>query len=324
MTQASEHVDVDQLLSVLQGQTRGRARQMIQALGASLDGQGKRLNQLLGGTAGAFADGSGVVRVLANDREQVARLVQQLGDVAAAVGDRGAAVTQLGRQALVTFRAVAQRDGDVRRLIDGLPATLGQVRRTTTTVRSVTKRATPVLADLAVAVHQIRPAVRRLRPAAQEGHGVVRELGAAATPLQRTLRRLEALASPLNDALPTVRKTLCQVNPVLRYAEPYMPDVTSFIVGMGSAANSYDALGHLIRLTPIISENTLVGLPANISAAAHTLLHVGLLGKSRSLSWNPYPKPGEMGTSSAAGKSILGPEALAKSGYTYPHINADC
>jgi phospholipid/cholesterol/gamma-HCH transport system substrate-binding protein len=324
MTQADEHVDIDQLLSVLQGQTRGRARQMIQALGASLDGQGARLNDLVGGVAGALADGSHVVRVLADDRAQVGRLVEQLGDLARAVGDRGAAVQQLGHQALVTFRAIGGQDDDLRRLLDGLPPTLSQVRKTSTTVRSVTKRATPVLADLAVAVRQVRPAVRRLRPAAQEGRGVVRELGVAAPPLRQTLGRLQGLSSPLAAALPDLHETLCQVNPVLRYAKPYIPDLTSFIVGMGSAANSYDALGHLIRLTPIISENTLVGLPPDASAAAHTLLHAGLLGKSKSLNWNPYPRPGEMGKSSAAGKSILGPDALGKSGFRYPRITADC
>src|SRR5439155_15061584 len=98
-----------------------------------------------------------VVRVLADDREQVGRLVQELGDISAAVGDRGAAVTQLGRQALVTFRAIGGRDQDLRRLLDELPSTLVQVHRTSTTVRSVTRRATPVLANLAVAVRQVRP-----------------------------------------------------------------------------------------------------------------------------------------------------------------------
>jgi hypothetical protein len=74
----------------------------------------------------------------------------------------------------------------------------------------------------------------------------------------------------------------------------------------------------------VLSENSLVGLPAKQSAAAHTLLHAGLLGKSRNLSWNPYPQPGQVGKSSATGKSILGPEALGASGYQYPRIRADC
>jgi virulence factor Mce-like protein len=324
MTQVDEHVDIDQLLSVLQGQTREQARQLIQGVGGALDGRGKRLNTLVGGAAGALSDGSHVVRILADDREQVATLVQQLGELAAAVGDRGAAVTQLGRQGRATFTAIAGRDRELRQLLDQLPSTLSQVRHTTTTVRSVTHRAAPVVANLAVAVRQVRPAVRRLHPAAQVGRGVERELGAAAAPLQRTLTRLRQLSSPLAGALPAVHQTLCEANPVIRYAKPYMPDITSFIVGMGSAANSYDALGHIIRLTPIISENTLVGLPADMSQAAHTLLHSGLLGKSRALSWDPYPAPGAMGKSSAAGKSVLGPEALARTGYKYPRIVADC
>ena len=324
MTQADDHVDVDQLLSVLQGQTRDQARQLIQGLGGALAGNGQRLNTLVGGTAGALTQGSYVVRTLANDRTQVGRLVQQFGDVAAAIGDRGTAVMQLGRRGLASFRAIASRDAALRRLLGELPATLTQVHQTSTTLASVTDRATPVVANLAVALREVRPAVRRLYPAAHVGRSAVRELGAAAPSLQETLRRLEALAAPAASALPAVRSTLCQVNPVIRYAKPYTPDVTAAIVGLSSASNSYDALGHLIRLTPIITDNTLVGLPANVSTAAHTLLHAGLLSKSNGLNWDPYPAPGQTGKSSASGKSILGPEALGKTGYKYPHILADC
>jgi phospholipid/cholesterol/gamma-HCH transport system substrate-binding protein len=324
MTQADDHVDVDQLLSVFQGQTRERARQLIQGLGGALAGQGRRLNTLVGGTAGALGQGSLVVRTLANDRAQVGRLVQQLGDVAAAVGERGTAVMQLGRQGLASFRAIASRDDALRRLLDELPSTLAQVHTTATTLSSVTDRAAPVVANLAVALREVRPAVRRLYPAAQVGRSAVRELGAAAPSLQVTLRRLEELAAPAASALPQVRSTLCQVNPVIRYAKPYIPDITTAVVGLSSASNSYDALGHLIRLTPIITDNTLVGLPANVSTAAHTLLHAGLLSKSNGLSWDPYPAPGQTGVSSASGKTVLGPEALGKTGYKYPRILADC
>jgi hypothetical protein len=100
--------------------------------------------------------------------------------------------------------------------------------------------------------------------------------------------------------------------------------VISALGGLGSAANAYDALGHTIRLTAIVSDDSLVGAPADVSAAAQTLLHAGFMAKSSGLSWDPYPKPGQIGKSSAAGQSILGPDALGASGYKYPRILADC
>jgi hypothetical protein len=112
---------------------------------------------------------------------------------------------------------------------------------------------------------------------------------------------------------------------VLRYAKPYTPDIISFIGGLDSASNSYDRLGHLIRITPIINDNSLVGLPPSVSKAAFTLLHTGLLGTSNALTFNPYPKPGQIGTEAATGRSnIVGPSQMPASGYKFPHVLADC
>jgi len=324
LAQADDFVDVDQVMSVLQGQTRERARRLFQGLGGALRGRGDDLNAVVDGTAGALTHGSHVVRVLADDRRQVAQLVQQLGDLGSAIGSREAAIGQLGRQGTVAFRAIASRDSALRRLLAELPSTLGQVRRTTTTLHGVTRRATPVVANLAAALADVRPAVRNLRPAARVGRGVVAQLGGAAPKLRVTLGRLRQLSPPLSAALPPVRKALCQVDPVLRYAKPYTPDVVSAIIGLGSSANSYDALGHLIRMTPIVNDNYFVGGPPEVSAAAHELVHSGLFAKSNGLTWYPYPKPGEMGRAAARGTSVLGADAFAKTGYKFPHIQADC
>lgn len=325
MTQAADTVDVDQLLSVLQGDTRTRARQMIQGFGSALAGSGDQLNGLLGGTAVSLSSGSRVVGIMANDREQVARLVAQLGDVSAAVGQRGTDIVQLSRQALTSFSAIASRDAQLRQLIDQLPGTLSQVRSTTTVLSSVTRVASPVLLNLAAAVREVRPAVRALAPAAAEGRAVVGELGSASAPLQQTLGDLRALSAPAAGAFPQIQKTMCQLNPMIRYMKPYTADIISAAGGLGSAANNYDALGHAIRITLIGNDNTLVGLPANVSQAAFTLVHAGLLSKFTPLTYDPYPAPGQIGKAVATGHNdVLGPSQVPSTGYVFPHILADC
>ncbi|HWH95934.1 MAG TPA: hypothetical protein VNT03_18880 [Baekduia sp.] len=61
--------------------------------------------------------------------------------------------------------------------------------------------------------------------------------------------------------MPKVTKVMCQLNPMLRYLEPYTADIVSFANSLGSAANSYDAIGHTIRLIPVINETALLGAP---------------------------------------------------------------
>lgn len=324
MATSGQYVDVDQILTVMQGRGRARVRALLQGFGGGLRGHGGQLHAILGDTSSALTEGAQVVHLLARDREQVSALVDHLGTVAGAVGDRAAAIRMLTARGTRTFRAIAARDAALRTLLADLPATLDQVRSTSATVDHVTTQAAPVLADLAVALREVRPAVRNLSPAAAVGRRAVTQLGAAAPGLRGTLTRVRAAAGPASTAIPALRDALCQADPVIRYAKPYTDDVISALAGLGSAANAYDALGHTIRLTAILSDNSLVGLPAPVEAAAQTLLHSGLMSKTTGLSWDPYPKPGQIGRNSASGKSVLGPDAVPATGYTFPRVQPDC
>ncbi|WP_320671861.1 MlaD family protein [Patulibacter defluvii] len=323
LRQAAEYVDVDQIASVLQGRTRAQARKIVRGLGYALDRRGERVNGLVAGASRALGTGSHVVETLAGERRQISRLIAQLGDLTAAVGDRGDAIRLLARQGRTAFTAVARRDDAVRRILDELPPTLDRVRRTTRTVADVADRATPVVENLTRAVTEVRPVVAALRPAAQEGRSILREVDTAAGPLTGTLAALERAAGPATKALPQVDQVLCQVNPMLRYAKPYTQDVISALVGLGSASNAYDAIGHTIRLVPVITDNTLVGLPRDVSKFLYSAIHEGLLEKLLPLNWNPYPKPGEQGQP-YRGKGIHGPRELRESGFVYPRIHEDC
>lgn len=329
ISQAEEYVDIDQLLSTLQGPTRDKTRQLIQGVGDGVRGRGDELNEVLGHGSSLLKSSSNVYTLLSQDREQLARLVGQLGRLGAAVGERGEAVRVTAQRGLTTLRAVRSSDAALRRLVDELPATLEQVRASSNRLDSVSDSATPVVANLAKAVAEVRPAVRSLRPAAQTGREVVRELDAVAPPLQGTLKRVTAASSPLGKALPALNKTLCEIAPMVRYVKPYTDDVLAAVVGLGSATNSYDALGHLVRLDAIVSENTVGGLPDEVQAAQQTLLRSGLVGEltGSKLTYNPFPKPGQIGQD-YAGKPgtpiISGPEDLARSGYKYPRLTPDC
>ncbi|MCW3016198.1 MAG: virulence factor Mce family protein [Solirubrobacterales bacterium] len=322
---ADEYVDLDQILSILSGPQKARARALIQGTAAGVRGRGDGLNELLGGAAGTLSSGSGVLDSLAVNRQHVAQLVVRLGAVSSAVGERAASVRVIADKGLASLRAVARRDQALSRLLGELPGTLDQVRATSTRLSTVSRVAAPVVANLAAGLKEVRPAVRSLRPAAQEGRAVVRGLSATAPGLGRTLRRAQSLSAPLAAALPQLRLALCQVNPAVRYLKPYAPDLSSWFIGLGSASNSYDAIGHLIRLTPIVNENSVVGLPDNVSRAAHTLLRAGFLSKVSGLTLRPYPQPGMVGKDAAGpGDTLTGPADVAASGYRFPHVEADC
>lgn len=324
--QADEFVDVDRVLSVLKGPTRERARQTIQGLGGALDGRGEKLNGLLSGAGRFLKPASRVVDVLYRDRVKAGRLVDQLGNVAASIGQRDAAIHTIATEGLQSFAALSSRDGALRRTLEQLPQTLTQIRSASDTVRTVSATARPVVDDATLALAALRPAVARLQPAGDAGTGVLRQLSAAAPGLQGTLAQLTALSPPLSASLPKIHRSICQLAPAVRYLKPYVPDSLHILMGLGSSSNSYDATGHLIRLAPVLGENSLSGMPAEVSTAASALLHAGLIGKAAGtrISFDAYPKPGDLGRAVATGDVPIGPEAVPQTGYKYPRIEADC
>lgn len=323
--QSDEYVEVDQLLSIFQGRTKGEAQRLIQSLGGALEDRGDNLNVVLGRTSEVVQAAGAVLGRLNEDRDQTAALVDNLGRVSAAVGDRGEAIQVTADRGLAALRALAARDDALRDTLEVLPSTLAQVRRTSGTLQSASQVAAPVVVNLAGAMDDLRPAIGNLEPAAATGRRVLSELDGVADPLRSTLEEVTRLSAPLSSALPEVRSTLCQVNPMLRFAAPYTNDFVQAIVGLGSASNSYDAIGHLIRLTPIINENSLAGAPDDVSKAAFTLLRSGLATKGTGLTWNPYPEPDMIGRDGAGDTGNLsGPDALRESGYKFPRVLADC
>jgi phospholipid/cholesterol/gamma-HCH transport system substrate-binding protein len=326
MSQSNQYVDVDQLLSVLQGSTTQRTRQLIEGIGAGVAGKGQQLNRKLAGVSNTVTPRANVFQILDDDHASVDQLVSELGDISAAAGERGASIVQLAGTGLQTFRAIAAQEENLRLTLDQLPSTLGQVRVTADTLNSTTNTAAPVLQNLATALHDLAPAITALKPAADEGHTVLQRLSAAAPGLQTTLADARSLSKPAVRALPQLHNVVCQLNPMLRYIEPYTQDIISFVTNFGSAVNGYDNISHLVSLVPIFGDNSVSGLPPAASTAAYDLIHAGILGNSTALTWNPYPKPGQIGTEHAtASNEVIGPAQLkAKTGYVYPHITADC
>lgn len=322
--QSDEYTDVDQVLSTLQGPARERTRQLIQGLGGALGGRGTEFNALVAAASRALTSGSGVTTRVDRQRDQVASVVRSVGAIASALADRQRDIATVADGAVDTFTAIAARDSALGVALRELPSTLDQVRRTSRTLEHTARTTTPVVADAAVAVDRLAPAIAGLPAAAHQGRAVVGELGRAAPKVTPVLTGLRRLSAPLVAALPQLRQTLCQVNPMLDYLQPYIPDIRGALVNLGSIANSYDALGHTIALTPVVSDTQIAALPEEIQDDAHLLIKAGLLGTTSARAYDPYPKPGELGTGNSVGNTASGPKNVRAAGYTYPRVRAAC
>jgi phospholipid/cholesterol/gamma-HCH transport system substrate-binding protein len=321
LSQADDYVDVDEILSVLQGSTRESARRFIQGMGTGVKRRGPKLNAFLGGATGVAKNGVSLVDTVSRDRRQVSRLVENFGDVMRSIGDRGAAVGETARGLRGTFSAVAARDEALGETLDQMPTTLSQVRKTSAVIRSVTGTLAPTLTNLASGVRAAGPAVRLLRPASAEGEGVLKGVSATSLPLIDTLGRVRRLAGPTAAALPQVHAALCELVPTLDYVAPYGRDIASFTQNvLASAANYYDATGHALRLGVSLAENAFMATSKEVRDAEQKLLATGLVGKIHMLGYDPYPGPGNTGNLEK-GRGIVGPDQWH---YKYERVQAAC
>jgi len=147
--QSDEYVDVDQVLSVLSGPTRERARKVIRSLGGPLRGRGEELHRIVGGGSQSLQSGARVLEILSPDREQIAALVRRLGAVSSEVQDSSRTVATLATKGLRSTQALAARDDALRRTLEELPGTLRQARTTSERLSTASAVATPVVANLA-------------------------------------------------------------------------------------------------------------------------------------------------------------------------------
>lgn len=323
-SQADQLVDVDRVLSVLSGDTKERARTMLRELGSTLTGRGDELNQTLSAASPVVRQGSTVVDVLHRQRTTVAQLVDQLGRVSAAVGERGAAIETIADRGTTALQAIADRDRELSASVRELPSTLTSVRRASATVGAVTGRVAPVVTNLSDAVRRLRPAVRALAPAARDGRAVVASLAKANPELDSLLKNATRATKLLPATLPQIRGIFCQLNPALRHILPYKEDLLQSAFHLGSGSNSYDATGHLVRLVPLLNEGSLSGAPPAVLAAGRTLLASGAFLPQKLTRYDPFLKPGEIGKNVAKPSDPTGPKSLRDSGFKYPRVEADC
>jgi len=294
---AQEATQLDQVLSVLDPHRRRQLQRALAGLGGGLDRRGGDLNRLLESTSAAVRNAGTVSQVLGADRTNVADLVDSLGRVTRALGDRRAAIHILVRQAKVAAEAVAARDTQLDRTLATLPAFLTQTRATASRLQGFSLQATPVVRDLRLAMQELAPAVEELRVAAPAGRRVVRALLPFARAVRPPVAQLRPFSNAASTSVPPLAATLRQLNPLLVYLSPYWRELPTMFGQIGAATKYTDSIGHLGRLAIMFSRASLPGtLPLEQSKLLDRL---NQLAGGDTLGVNAYPAPGDAGLSKA-------------------------
>lgn len=206
-------INLDEVLEVLDSDSRAYLKLLVLGLGDGLDGRDRDLGRTLAGLGPVARDFRRVTGALAARDRELAELVHNANLLSAAIARRDDDLVGLVGASDAALGAIAERAPDLKRLVARLPGTLGTARRALTDARPLARELGPTLNDL-------RPFARRLDEVAL----ATEDLSGAATPAVRDQLRplvralapevgdLRLAASGLADAAPKLETVAARVN----------------------------------------------------------------------------------------------------------------
>jgi virulence factor Mce-like protein len=307
-----ESVPLDKILNALTAPVRQKTTVDLQALGASLQGEGTNLNNFLGALEPTIQNGQTVMSILNAQKTQVGDVIDQTQTVLHALANRTQDLQTLVRAGEATVQAVAARDQAFATDFVELPPTLRQARTSVRTLSSFTTFATPTIANLKTAVADLHPVMVELQPTAQAARSLFAILPAflhKANPLLTQLKSFSKVALP---AVPAIDAAMRQADPVIQYLEPYYRDIGSLLENFGGTIQRENISGTYIgRCTCPISVESFSNYTPQEQQLVKALIAAGGLGG--------IANPGTNGLRAAGSQPNAQP---GYSGAPYPHVLA--
>jgi phospholipid/cholesterol/gamma-HCH transport system substrate-binding protein len=210
-------VNLDEILAVLDGDTRTYLQLLLNGAATGLKGQGGDLSQVLRRFAPTARDTAKFVKLLAERRRNIQRAVHNFGTFtdALAANDQ-----QLGRfvdSSNDVFHHFANQDANLQRTIRLLPAALGETNKALAQTKAFADQAGPALAALEPTARALGPAQRATRPFFRETTPIIRDhirpFTRAVTPVVKN--SLRPAAANLAAATPDLQTAFSVLNAFL-------------------------------------------------------------------------------------------------------------
>ncbi len=242
-------VDLDQVLDVLDADTRTRLKIVINEAGTALSGRSGDFAAMLDHLPPTLDKTRQVVDDLASDNVTLGRLVDNSDRVVTSLAPQRRALADVVDQAGRAMQGTADRRAKLRSTLAQAPSTLrsaqhflGELERTTIPLAPAARALTSTAPALAATLRELSPFERAARPTLHQAQAVAPQL-----------TRLAAQASPVvTRAVPTLDRlaTLAQTTPPLLKAldDPDGIDgVLGAVEGWGRATEGRDGVGHVFR-----------------------------------------------------------------------------
>jgi phospholipid/cholesterol/gamma-HCH transport system substrate-binding protein len=279
ITATTPRIELDQVLSALDPETRAELRRIIPGLDQALAGHEEDLGQTLQAAGPALHAATDVLDAIGGDGPALETLLTSVRDLAERLVARRDSVRGIIDGFDRNLAQTADRADELARGLDELPATLRSADSVLAKVPPAAAASLPLLRDLLPAVEALPAAAADLRPFMAELRPALAELRPALGSLAAVLDETPSLLDKAHAVVPPVTGVVASLLPVLDYLRPYTPELAGLVANLNSATANYDANGHFLR----------------IYVSSGSLLLGGVTGQlNGGIAKNPDRAPGEL------------------------------
>jgi phospholipid/cholesterol/gamma-HCH transport system substrate-binding protein len=248
ITATTPRVELDQILTALDPETRAALRRIVPGLEEALAGNEDDVGQTLEAAGPALHAATDVLDAIGGDGPALETLLTSVRDLAERLVARRESVRGIIDGFDRNLSQTAKRSEELAAGLGELPATLRAADSVLGRVPPAAAASLPLLRDLLPAVQALPAAAADLRPFLAELRPALAELRPALVSLAAVLAETPSLLDTAHAVVPPVTGVLSSLLPVLDYLRPYTPELAGVISNLASASANYDANGHFLRI----------------------------------------------------------------------------
>ena len=224
-------VELDEIFTVFDPQTREAFKAWQQDLDASYTGHGQDLSDSFGNLPTFATDATALLKIFDEEGAPLQRLVRDTGGVFSALTQDEGALHGLIVNSGAVFSATASQNEALAETFRIFPTFLDESRLT--------------LARLRTFAVDTRPLIRDLRPVARDLKPTLHDVRLLAPDLRRLFRDLGPLIDASKKGLPALRDTLRGTKPVLAATAPFLGNLNPILAYLGTYSHQIsDFLGN--------------------------------------------------------------------------------
>lgn len=237
--QVAQSVQLDEIFSTFDPETRRAFQTWMQESALAIDGQGQGLSYGLGQLAPTVESFDRMFRVLDTQRQAIAQLFRNGATSLEALRGRQGQLQGLIRSSNAVFSTAARRDHDIEALFRAFPTFLDESQLTLARLKSFSLNANPLMKQLVPVAKQLSPTLIAFANQAPEAKGFFEGL---APVIARAPTGFQAFRKIFRDYFPPLLRAsdpfLRNLNPFLSALNLYKHEVTSFFGNVTAATNS--------------------------------------------------------------------------------------